>query len=265
MIKDPASLAVLEVSRRFGGLTAVNAVTIEVLPGALTSVIGPNGAGKSTLFNIVAGTVRPDAGKVELDGRDVTRWSDERRARAGVARTFQSARVLQRMAVVDNLLLAGMDQPGEHLRNLLIRASAGRRRERELRERARAMLNRLGMGHLESQYARVLSGGQRKLLEFGRIMMAEPRLVLLDEPLAGVNPALSERLLDEIVTLRDAGGITFMLIEHDLDAVMSISDRIVVMTNGQVLMTGSPVEVRSDPRVVDAYLGVGPTDGGEGQ
>lgn len=258
-----ATLAVRGVTRRFEGLIAVDDVTLDVEPGVLTSVIGPNGAGKSTLFNLVAGTLRPTAGQVSLDGRDVTRWSDERRARAGVARTFQSARVLQRMSVLDNLVIAGMRQPGEHVLQVLLRPAAGRRRERELREAGRALLERLGMAHLTSEYAQVLSGGQRKLLEFGRILMAEPRVVLLDEPLAGVNPALGERLLDEIAALRDTGTITFMLIEHDLDAVMSISDRVVVMTNGRVLTSGTPEQVRSDARVVDAYLGVTPAPGGE--
>jgi neutral amino acid transport system ATP-binding protein len=256
MTDGPATVTLAGVTRAFGGLTAVDDVTLDVVPGALTSVIGPNGAGKSTLFNIVAGTVRPDHGTVHFDGRDVTRWSDERRARAGTARTFQAARVLQRMSVLDNLVLAGPDQPGEHLGSVLFRPRQARLWEHQLRDRGRAMLERFGMAHLESDYARVLSGGQRKLLELGRILMARPRLVLLDEPLAGVNPALGERLLDEIMDLRDTGDVTFMLIEHDLDAVMSISDRIVVMTNGAVLTQGLPDEVTADPRVVDAYLGV---------
>lgn len=256
MTDSAATVALRNVTRRFGGLTAVDDVTLDVVSGSLTSVIGPNGAGKSTLFNIVAGTVRPDDGTVQVDGRDVTRWSDVRRARAGTARTFQSARVLQRMSVLDNLVLAGSAQPGEHLGRLLVRPRASRRRERELRDEGQAMLARFGMAHLADDYALVLSGGQRKLLELGRILMARPRLVLLDEPLAGVNPALGERLLDEIMDLRDEGQITFMLIEHDLDAVMSISDHIVVMTNGRVLTHGTPDEVTADPRVVDAYLGV---------
>jgi len=256
MTDGPAALSLRGITRTFGGLTAVADVTLDVAPGLLTSVIGPNGAGKSTLFNIVAGTLRPDAGSVVLDGRDVTRWSDARRARAGTARTFQSARVLQRMSVLDNLVLAGPEQPGEHLGRRLLHPRAARRREAELRDQGRAMLDRFGMAHLAGEYARVLSGGQRKLLELGRILMARPRLVLLDEPLAGVNPALGERLLDEIMDLRDEGQVTFMLIEHDLDAVMSISDHVVVMTGGQVLTSGTPDEVSADARVVDAYLGV---------
>ena len=254
--RHPASVRVEGLNKHFGGVYAVNDVSVSFQPGILTSVIGPNGAGKSTLFNLICGSLRPSAGRVFIDDVDVTRWSDQRRARTGLARTFQAARVLQRMSVLDNLVLAGRDQPGEHLSSVVLRGRAVRRRDNELRERAEAVLADLSMTRLRDDYASSLSGGQRKLLEFGRLLMAEPKLVLLDEPLAGINPALGEQLMDRICALRDLGEITFLLIEHDLETVMSVSDHVVVMATGQLLIEGTPDEVRADSRVIDAYLGV---------
>lgn len=263
LTKSPAALLEIDgISKHFGGLVAVDNVGFTVAPGTVTAVIGPNGAGKSTLFNAIAGTLRPDTGRVRFDGHDITGWPAHRVAGAGIARTFQAARMLLRMTVLENLMLAAADQSGESLLGLIVAPRRTRRSQRAIAARAQGLLEQMGLAHLAGQYARVLSGGQRKLLEFARVLMAEPRLVLLDEPLAGVNRTIGARLLGEIGKLR-ANGVTFLLIEHDLEAVMSTSDTVVVMSRGQVLAAGPPAQVRVDQRVVDAYLGAAAPDPGE--
>ena len=249
-------LEVRDVVRSFGGVRAVDGASLEVEVGSITSLIGPNGAGKSTLFNIVSGFLRPEAGSVSFEGRRIDRLPPHRIAQAGLVRTFQTARALARLTVLDNVLLAAPRQPGERLLRNVFGAGTTRRREREARVRAAELLRLVRLDAHSDELAATLSGGQRKLLDFARVLMTEPRLVLLDEPMAGVNPVLRGELLEHVVSLRDAHGVTVLLVEHDLEVVMGVSDRVVVMSNGSVIASGPPESVRSDARVVDAYLGV---------
>ncbi len=252
-----ALLEVRDVVRSFGGVRAVDAASFEVEPGSITSLIGPNGAGKSTLFNIVSGFLRAEGGSVWFEKRRIDRLPAYRIAQTGLVRTFQTARALTRMTVLDNVVLAAPRQPGERLVLNVVSPRATRRREREVRARAHELLELVRLDRHADDLAGTLSGGQRKLLDFARVLMTEPRLVLLDEPMAGVNPVLRGELLEHVVSLRDAHGVTVLLVEHDLEVVMGASDRVVVMSNGAVIATGAPDEVRRDARVVDAYLGVG--------
>ncbi len=255
-------LVVRDLSRSFGGLRAVREASFDVRAGTITSLIGPNGAGKSTVFNLVAGALRPDSGTVHFAGRDITGSRPHVIAAAGLTRSFQSARVFERMTVLDNLLVAGAGHPGERLLPALLLPRPGRAREREARLLADDLLERTRLTRLRDDYAVTLSGGQRKLLELARLLMTRPRLALLDEPMAGVNPALGDELVDHLLHARAAEGVTFLLVEHDLDTVMRISDTVVVMNEGAVLTSGTPDQVRADQRVVDAYLG-GPAPAAE--
>jgi ABC-type branched-subunit amino acid transport system ATPase component len=242
-------LEVREVAHAFGGVRAVDGATFNVEEGSITGLIGPNGAGTSTLFNCISGFVRAQAGTVALDGRPIGRLSPHRIARAGLVRTFQTPRALTRMTVLENVLLATPRHPGEHL------GRRGGKREREAQKRADELLALVGLDSHTNALAGTLSGGQRKLLDLIRALMAAPRLLLLDEPMAGVSPTLRVQLLQHIRELRDRDGITLLIVEHDLDFVMGASDRIVVMNDGRVIADGTPEEVRGDERVVDAYLG----------
>ena len=243
-----------EVVRSFGGLRAVDGASFEVEAGSITGLIGPNGAGKTTVFNCATGTLRPDSGQIVFEGRRLDRKSSHQVARAGLVRTFQTPRPLTRLSVRENVMLAGQDQPGERLTGWLFRPGAARREERRLHKRAGELLALVRLdGHADA-YAGTLSGGQRKLLDLARVLMVEPRLVLLDEPMAGVSPPLRLELLNHILELR-ARGITFLIVEHDLDFVMQTTDLVVVMSQGRVIARGRPDEVRRDEHVVDAYLG----------
>jgi neutral amino acid transport system ATP-binding protein len=251
-------MSLLEVeglSRSFGGLHAVREASFAVQEGSVTSLIGPNGAGKSTVFNLVAGALRPDRGSVRFAGADITGRRPHVVAAAGLTRTFQAARVFERMTVLDNLLVAGARHPGERLLPALLLPRPGRAREAAARALADDLLERTRLTRLRDDYAATLSGGQRKLLELARLLMTRPRLALLDEPMAGVNPTLGAELVQHLLTARAADGVTFLLVEHDLETVMRISDTVVVMNEGAVLTSGTPDEVRADRRVVDAYLG----------
>ena len=253
--------SVLEVEgvfKAFGGIHAVDGATLDVRPASITALIGPNGAGKTTLFNVVTGFMRADAGRIVYDGRSIFGRPPHAIAGRGMVRTFQITKALAAMPVIDNMMLAAPDQPGERLLNLLLRPRAARRREREVREKAVRLLDVFGLAGMADEYAGTLSGGQRKLLEFARALMVGPRLVLLDEPMAGINPTLGARLLDHIQDLRERDGVTFLFIEHDLEVVMRHSDRVIVMAAGQVIADGPPDAVRSDQRVIDAYLGGSP-------
>jgi neutral amino acid transport system ATP-binding protein len=248
-------LDVREVVKTFGGVRAVAGATFQVRRGSITALIGPNGAGKTTLFNIVTGFQRGDAGDVVYEQRSIFRRPAHAIARRGLVRTFQITKALAAMPVIDNMTLAAPRQPGEHVPGLIVRPLAARRREREVRERALELLDTFGLAEKASDYAGTLSGGQRKLLELARVLMVEPRMVLLDEPMAGVNPTLGRRLLEHMHALREREGTTFLFVEHDMDVVMGHSDRVVVMAQGAVIAEGDPESVRGDARVIDAYLG----------
>jgi neutral amino acid transport system ATP-binding protein len=256
-VSDTPILSVDDVTKRFGGVRAVDGATLHVRPGSITALIGPNGAGKSSLFNVVTGFERADRGAVRFDGESIYRLPPHAIARRGLVRTFQLTKTLAVMSVLDNMLLAAKGHPGESLAGVLLRPLASRRREREARERALGLLERFDLRDKARDYAGTLSGGQRKLLELARALMLEPRLVLLDEPLAGVNPTLGRRLLAHIEELREREGTTFFFVEHDMEVVMRHSDRVIVMAAGRVIADGAPDEVRREERVVEAYLGSG--------
>jgi ABC-type branched-subunit amino acid transport system ATPase component len=253
-MSDPL-LIVDAISRRFGGLLAVDKASFDVQPGSITGLIGPNGAGKTTAFNVISGFLKPDGGTITFDGRRIEGHPPHEIAHAGLVRTFQIPRVLTRMSVLENMLLAATNHPGEKLGAALIIPGRVRRREREAREQAQQVLELVRLSRLANDYAGTLSGGQRKLLEFGRALMTSPRMVLLDEPMAGVAPTLALQLLEHILELRATRGTTFLIIEHDMEAIMAISEHVIVMDEGQVIARGLPEEIQNDQRVIDAYLG----------
>jgi len=248
---DPI-LVVDGVERSFGGLQAVAVAHLEVPRGAITALIGPNGAGKTTLFNLLTGFDHADAGTWLFDGQPLQRRRAHQIARAGMVRTFQLTKALGRLTLLDNMLLAAPGQRGEHLGGALV----GRWRPQEARNRieAEGLLERFGLAPLRHQFAGTLSGGQRKLLEMARALMARPRLLMLDEPMAGVNPALRQSLLEHIDGIRREGA-TVVFIEHDMDVVMGSSDWVVVMAEGRVIAEGPPAVVGANREVIDAYLG----------
>jgi len=247
-------LTVENVTKRFGGVMAVDDCSLHICRGTITGLIGPNGAGKTTLFNIIAGVYRPDAGQVWFAGDRIDGLLPHQIFARQIARTFQIARELKRMTVMENLLLVPGQQMGEHLYNAWLRPRQVQQQEQALRERAEEVLQRVKLHYLRHEYAGNLSGGQKKLLELARAMMSDATLILLDEPGAGVNPTLMQELAGHIQRLQDLGR-TFLLIEHDMDLVMEICNPVIVMNHGRMLMEGTPRQVRSDPRVIEAYLG----------
>ncbi|PSQ43519.1 ABC transporter ATP-binding protein [Halobacteriales archaeon SW_7_68_16] len=249
-------LSVDDLRKTFGGITAVDGASFEVEAGRITGLIGPNGAGKSTTFNCITGFHRPDGGTVTFDGEDVTGQSPESLAERGLARTFQIARELEEMTVLENLMLAPGGQIGERLSRAVLPGFRTRVRNQEerLRERVWETLDLFEIDHLADEYAGSLSGGQRKLLELARALLVDPDLLLLDEPFAGVNPTLEDKLLDRLHDLR-AEGLTFLLVEHDMDVIMQNCDRVIVMHQGTVLAEGPPAAIRENDRVIEAYLG----------
>ncbi len=248
-------LRVSGLSRNFYGVQAIQAADLEVRPGTITGLIGPNGAGKTTLFNCISGVIPPDAGRVIFDGEDITGWRPERISRRGMVRTFQIARGLPRLTVLENLLLYGIDQPGEHLGRLFLLPGAVATREAALTEQAIAIADKLRLTEVLNNRADAVSGGQKKLLEIGRALMTRPKLILLDEPIAGVNPSLAAEIADRLVRLREEEGLTFLIIEHDMDLIARLCDPVTVMANGRRLAEGSFDEITHNPDVQEAYLG----------
>ena len=254
--KENVVLRVDDLQKSFGGLVATDHATFEVERGTITGLIGPNGAGKSTIFNLVSGFYEPDGGRVEVNGVDVTGTEPYEVAEHGLIRTFQTPRKLEGMTVREAMLVGPRKQPGESFVKLF--TSPGEVAESESRNLADAerILEEFEIDHLATQPATDLSGGQMKLVELARAMLAEPEILLLDEPVAGVNPTLRNKLAEQIRRL-NGQGTTFLLIEHDMEFVMSLADPVVVLDRGNVLMEGTPNEVQTDDRVVEAYLGGG--------
>ncbi len=251
---DEALLRVDGLRLSFGGLAALDGVAFDVAPGRITALIGPNGAGKTTLFNAVSGLVRPMAGSVRLGGEEILGLKPEQITARGMVRSFQIARGFPKLSVFEHLMLYGQGQPGESWTAALLGAAAARRREEALAEQALAVARRLKLAHVVDNQVTALSGGQKKLLEIGRILMAEPRLLLLDEPAAGVNPTLAEEIGDQLRAIV-AEGRTILLVEHDMALIERISDHVVVMAAGRALAEGSFAEIRENTEVQDAYLG----------
>jgi ABC-type branched-subunit amino acid transport system ATPase component len=242
------------LGRRFGGVVALDGLDLAVRRGTVTALIGPNGAGKSTAFQCISGVIRPDSGRVTFDGADITGARPDRVTRAGLVRSFQIARGIPRLTVLENLLLYGQAQPGESIVAAILRAGPTRRREEALRARAEAIAARLNLARVLDNQAAALSGGQKKLLEIGRALMAEPKLLLLDEPVAGVNPTLAAEIAQHIAHLRDEG-MTVLVVEHHMDFVASLCDPVIVMAEGRLLAEGRFDSVANDPRVQEAYMG----------
>lgn len=241
------------VKRRFGGLTAVDVEHLEVQRNAITALIGPNGAGKSTFFNLLTGFDRPQEGEWFFNGYSLQSRSPAQVARAGMVRTFQLTKALSRMTVMENMRLGAAGQRGENLFRALV-PPVWRQQEEDITAKAEELLARFKLDTKKDDYAGELSGGQRKLLEMARALMSDPEIVMLDEPMAGVNPALTESLLDHIVQLREEG-VTILFVEHDMHMVRRISDWVVVMAEGRIIAEGPPETVMANPAVQDAYLG----------
>lgn len=248
-------LQVRSLSRAFGGLRALDRCSLEVPRGTITGLIGPNGAGKTTLFNVITGYFGPDSGRVYFRGSDITGLPPHQIFRRKLCRTFQIPREHPSMTVLENVMLVPPRQSGEFMWNPWFRSAMVRAEEAANYDRALEVLDFVDLAHLRDEYASRLSGGQKKLLELGRTLMADPEMVLLDEPGAGVNPTLMQRLAGNIEYLCRERGITFLLIEHDMDLVMGMCNPVIVMSEGRHLMQGTPDEVRSDRRVLEAYLG----------
>lgn len=255
-MKDDGFLTAREVTKSFGGHRAVDAFSFTLARGAIGGLVGPNGAGKTTLFNCLAGALQPTSGQVKLDGRDITGASPDRVFAAGLARTFQIPRPFPEMSVLDNVMLAPRGQLGERFWANWLRPKAVAQQERAVQAAARHWLDFVGLSALAAEPARVLSGGQRKLLELARVMVAEPKLVLLDEPGAGVNPALLDQIVDRVAEL-NRQGVTFLVIEHNMDLVATLCNPVMVMAQGRMLAQGPADAVLRDERVVQAYLGDG--------
>jgi ABC-type branched-subunit amino acid transport system ATPase component len=249
-----ALLEIHSLTRSFAGVHALRGVDLAVQAGRITGLIGPNGAGKTTLFNCISGMLRPDTGSVTFAGIAMTGWRPDRITRAGLVRTFQIAHGFPRLSVLENLLLYGPRQPGEKLLPALLRPPAARRRDDELHAQAVAIAQRLKLTGVLHNRAADLSGGQKKLLEIGRALMAEPRLLLLDEPVAGVNPTLAREIAAHLRELV-AEGISILLIEHHMDTIAALCDPVVVMAEGTLLRMGHFAELANDQAVREAYMG----------
>ncbi len=241
------------VTRQFGGLTAVDVAHVEIPRGQITALIGPNGAGKTTFFNLLTGFDKPNTGTWIFDGKNLAGVASYKVARMGMVRTFQLTKALSLLTVMENMRLGYQNQTGENPLAAMFRW-VWRKQENQVTEIATELLTRFKLGEKSDDFAASLSGGQRKLLEMARALMTKPTLVMLDEPMAGVNPALTQSLLDHIKGLK-AEGMTVLFVEHDMHMVRHISDWVIVMAEGKIVAEGPPAEVMKNPAVIDAYLG----------
>jgi len=248
-------LEVKGVYKNFGGLRAVSGCSIQVKEATITGLIGPNGAGKTTLFNIITGFYKPDEGEILFQGERIDGLPPDEIFHKRIFRTFQITREFEKMTVLENLMIIPPFQYGEKIYNTWLRPKMVRKQEREIEKKALEILEFVDLIHLKDEYAGTLSGGQKKLLELAKSIMAEPRLVLLDEPGAGVNPTLMKKLAAHIRKLCEERGITFLLIEHDMDLVMNLCNPVIVMSEGKKLAEGRPDEIKRDEKVLEAYLG----------
>ena len=251
--KPDAILSADGIRRHFGGIVAVDVKHLEVQRGSITALIGPNGAGKPTLFNLLSGFDTPDVGEWRFDGHNMSRVVAHKTASMGMVRTFQLTKSLTKMTVIENMKLGAIHQVGEKWWKGLL-PFLWKSQEAKIEERADNLLKRFKMDHMRNEYAGTLSGGQRKLLEMARALMTEPTLVMLDEPMAGVNPALKQSLNEHIRGLRD-DGMTVLFVEHDMDMVNDVADWVIVMAEGILIAEGTPEQIGSNPQVIEAYLG----------
>lgn len=254
----PTIIDVKDVSKRFGNVLAVDHCSLSVEKGSITGLIGPNGAGKTTLFNMVAGAFAPSSGRILLDGQDVTGLKAHELFGRGLLRTFQIAQDFSNMTAIENLMMVPAGQTGENLFSACFRRGAVMAQEAEVRRRAEEVIEIIRLGHVKNERAGNLSGGQKKLLELGRVMMAKPRVVLLDEIAAGVNRTLLNDLAAVVQRLNREDGLTFFVIEHDMDLIARLCDPVIVMAAGSVMMQGPMAQIRNDPEVIEAYFGGAP-------
>jgi neutral amino acid transport system ATP-binding protein len=256
-IKSPELplLAATGLCKNFGGIKAVEEANIQVIKGSITGLIGPNGAGKTTLFNLLSNFIHPDKGRVIFDGEPIHQLQSYQIAQQGLVRTFQVARVLSKLSVLENMLLGAQKQTGENFWQVQLQPHVILKEEKQLKERAMFLLESVGLEKKASDYAGGLSGGQRKLLEIGRALMTNPKLILLDEPAAGVNPRLIDEICDRIITWNRQEGMTFLIIEHNMDVIMSLCERVWVLAEGKNLAVGNPQEIQNNTKVLEAYLG----------
>ena len=256
-------IVVQDVVKHFGGLAAVDGVSMEIEQGTITGLIGPNGAGKSTLFNLIAGNLTPESGSIYLDGEDVTGIKPHMLFSKGLLRTFQIAHEFQSLSVLDNLMMVPSLQVGESLLGAWFKREKVVRQEAEIRGKAEEVISFLNMGHLANELAGNLSGGQKKLLELGRTMMVSSKVVILDEVGAGVNRTLLKEIGDAILSMNRERGFTFCMIEHDMDFISRLCDPVVVMAEGKILAQGSAKEIKANEDVIEAYLGTSMKNMGE--
>ena len=247
-------LEVTNLKKSFGGLQAVNVQSIKLKKNELTSIIGPNGAGKTTFFDLISGFQDSDDGKVILNDKNITKSQSYTIARLGMVRTFQLTKVFDRMTVLENMMFSASKVDNDSFIKSLVKPPSQKNKEIDIKEKSFEVMKNLNIEHMANSYARELSGGQKKLLELGRSIINDPEILLLDEPLAGVNPKLSEEILEIILNL-SKNGISILMVEHNIEAVMKISERVIVFAEGKVIADDIPENVRTDKKVIQAYLG----------